>query len=515
MLVRLVTVALGTLLAGVVSYTREHEFDTLYTWFVWGTLVTGYLLTIAFSWLLPHVRSLVKLAWAQTLVDVGLATVVVQMTAGIESGFAFLYLLAILGAAVMGDRRQCWITLAICASLFVMFGALHASGWLIPLTPAGPVAPPPERELWITIARTLAGMLGVTALSAYLNTQLASSVYQAGSLRALNENIVRSLTSGLITADRSGRVLYLNPMAREILGISDDPMGTPIDAMLPGVGRLLDDAGTPRFRHEIELRINAGQILNLGLSTAPLVDTDKTHLGWVVNFQDVTQVHQLAQEVRRNERLAAIGGLAASLAHEVRNPLAAISGSAELLSRETPSEENARLLAVIRRESARLDALVSSLLAFTRPQPRLPVDIDLGKAVAEVAEAFQADPANDRVHVVLNCCDDVRANVDPSQLSQILWNLLRNATEAMQQCGCIELTVTRGDNAVAITVHDDGPGIRPEHLDDIFDPFFTTKEHGTGFGLALVHRMVRDHGGSIVVSSEPGRGTAFIMRLPR
>jgi two-component system, NtrC family, sensor histidine kinase PilS len=230
-------------------------------------------------------------------------------------------------------------------------------------------------------------------------------------------------------------------------------------------------------------------------------------------------MHELAEQVRRGERLAAVGGLAASVAHEIRNPLAAISGSAELLGSIAVQDDDARLLSIIRRESARLSALVTDMLAFTRPRPPQRARVSLGRVAHEALEHFRADRANAGLQLRIEVDDVPDAEVDAAQLAQVLWNLLRNAAEAMGGQGEVKLEVharlDRGQEPeVELSVIDEGPGIPEEQLDRIFDPFFTTKERGTGFGLAIVHRIVQDNGGTIELSSTPGRGTTFRLRFP-
>jgi two-component system, NtrC family, sensor histidine kinase PilS len=233
-----------------------------------------------------------------------------------------------------------------------------------------------------------------------------------------------------------------------------------------------------------------------------------------VNFQDLTSLRELAQRVRRHERLAALGGLAASVAHEIRNPLAAISGSAELLGTAELGDEDQRLLAIIRRESTRLSSLITDLLAFTRPRPPEPRLTDVAALVRETAEAFRSDRAAASVDISIDATTDVQIEVDGAQIRQVLWNLLRNAAEATKDGGHIRLRVFSDSDDAFIAVEDDGEGIAPENLESIFDPFFTTKAGGSGFGLAIVHRIVEDNGGSISARSTVGEGTKFTIRFP-
>jgi two-component system sensor histidine kinase PilS (NtrC family) len=270
---------------------------------------------------------------------------------------------------------------------------------------------------------------------------------------------------------------------------------------------------------ETDFRRADGRRLHLGVGIGPLLDGEGRDSGRIVGFQDVTRLHELAQDLRRSERLAAVGQLAASVAHEIRNPLAAIAGSAELLQFAAASEDDRRLLSIVTRESTRLNSLVADLLAFTRPRTPEAVPVDLARTAAEIAEAFRSDPANGRVTLQLAPTEGaVWVAADPGLLGQMLWNLLRNAGEATDHAGTVEVRVEREEGFGLIVVADDGPGVPADLRDRIFDPFFTTKPGGTGFGLALVHRMAEEHGGSVHLlaqdGSDAGSGATFALRLP-
>ena len=515
MLFRLAMLAGFTVLAGWLSYSTEPPMGGWYGWLLWGTLALGYALTLGFAWFLPRVEDLDRFARIQTLCDILLSALVVHESGGADSGFAFLYLIAVLGAATMGDKRQIWAAAIACASIYGAMSLLQGLGVLRPLTPAGFVPTVPAVELWASVARTCAALLGVTALSSFLNAQLASSVSQVGSLRALNENIVRSLNSGLLTTDANHQVLYFNPAAAQILGLDERSLGTPVGQVMPGVEPLLADVNLdPGSRHDLELHQDDGTV-HLGLSIVPLLDDQARRIGSVLNFQDVTKLHELAREVRRNERLAAIGSLAASVAHEIRNPLAAISGCADLLDAAKLAHDDRRLLDIVRREGARLERLITDLLSFTRPKTPELLSLDLARAVTEVRESFVSDPANAALTVrVETGPDPIHVRADPSQITQILWNLLRNAADATGVRGTIVIAVRRDGERVRLTVTDDGPGIPVALADRVFEPFFTTKDDGTGFGLAIVHRIIEEHRGQIRVVTPAGGGTRFVIVLP-
>lgn len=509
MLFRLAMLAAFTVMAGSLFYARDELYDPVYVGFVWSTLAVGYGLTIVWARWLPRVKDLSMFASLQTASDILLSTVVVQMTGGVESGFVTLYLIAVLGAATMGGPAHTWAVAGSCTLIYLAVATLQLLGVVTPFTldtfvPLDPV------EHWRIVGRTLAGLVGVSVLSSYLNAQLTRSVSQVGKLRALNEHIVQSLSSGLLTLDLEGRIIYFNPTARTLLELEDEQIGSSIDAVFPGLGPL-DDGG----RQELAVHTPGGRLVRIGLSHSALRDAEGARIGSIINFQDVTPIHELTQRARRNERLAALGGLAASVAHEIRNPLAAISGSAELLGTATLQPEDRKLLEIIHRESNRLSDLISDLLAYTRPKPPQPARIMIGQVIREACDAFRHDPATHGLELRTRVIDDVEVELDPSQLSQVLWNLLRNAAEAIDGSGRIEVRVRTDGRQAVVEIEDSGRGIPPTVIDSVFDPFFTTKESGTGFGLAVVHRTVGDNGGTISVESQVDRGTTFTIRLPR
>jgi two-component system sensor histidine kinase PilS (NtrC family) len=513
MLFRLGMLALFTVLSGGLAIATEPGVQGRANWLVWSTLVVGYALTIAYARWLPRAKNLSAFAWTQTAIDIVLAAVGVHLSGGLDSGLLMLYPMAVLGAATMGGRRQTWAAAVACAAIFSVLSTLEIAGALQPLTLAGDYRTMAPRESVLIIARTIAALVGVTLLSSYLAVQLQASVSQVGNLRALNEDIVRSLSSGLVTLDGSDRIRYFNPAAREILALDDGVLGRSIDAVLPGLPQGSARNRSPRV--DVRHVLPDGRAIRVGLTRMPLRDAAGNMVGHIINFQDVTQLHELGDRVRRNDRLAALGGMAASVAHEIRNPLAAISGSAELLATAGLGDEDKRLLAIIRRESGRLSDMVRDLLAFTRPRPPEPTRLDLTRSVRETTEAFAADPNNAGIELEFVGESDVEVEVDPVQLGQVLWNLMRNAAEAMNGHGALRVVVQTEALVARISITDHGGGIPPDRIESIFDPFFTTKDQGTGFGLAIVHRVVDENGGAIRVRSQLGVGSTFTIEFPR
>jgi two-component system sensor histidine kinase PilS (NtrC family) len=516
MLFRLVLILAFTLLVAWTTWLRDDYIPGLREWLAWITVASGYVLTLGFAAALRRATRLRALVWAQTGFDILLATAAMLLSGGVASSFVFLFLIAILGAATMGDRRLIWTTAAACGSLYFATAIGQSLRWLDFLDESNVPLVLDAAELGVALLRNGAAMVLVATLSAYLNTQLLSSVSQVGSLRVLNDNIVRSLSSGLLTIDQDGRVLFVNPSARELLGLPGALFGIDSETLLPGLRGHLDDSGGFRNRFELTARrADDGREIELGLTTSALLDEQSRFLGHVVHFQDVTELRKMERILRRNDRLTAIGELAAGVAHEIRNPLAAISGCAELLEGEVHGDENERLLRVIRRETARLANIVTELLDYTRPRALVRTEFDLRRSLEELAESFRADRNHVGVELILSLPEGPAvAAVDASQLGQVLWNLVRNSVQAMDGKGRLELGLAVSGSEVRLSVRDAGHGIPAEHLDRIFEPFFSTKASGSGIGLALVHRIIEEHGGQIEVHSIVGTGTQFLIRLP-
>jgi two-component system, NtrC family, sensor histidine kinase PilS len=252
----------------------------------------------------------------------------------------------------------------------------------------------------------------------------------------------------------------------------------------------------------------------LSLSVSPLRNNGDEVIGRIINFQDLTELRHMEQQIRQAERLAVVGTLAAGVAHEIRNPLAAISGSIELLRASPQADEDSRtLMSIVTREVDRLDRLITDLLDYTNPQPRELVRFDLVELARETMQVFAQDPVARERELALDAAPQVIELVaDPGRIRQLLWNLLRNGAEAAR--GRVALRLHRREDEAILEIADDGPGIPPEHIERVFDPFFTTKSQGTGLGLATCHSILREHGGAIRAENRREGGCCFVVHLP-
>jgi len=510
---------------------------------LWGTVGFAFLATAVYGLVLPRVRNAGRFAAVNIATDVAIVSGLVGFSGGVDSVFAFLFVLIAVYGAMLFERRGALATaaLAVFAHGLVLFAS--DTGWL----PAAPLGAPGPRPVVLAVWSVNAGaVLLVAALASLLGTELRRTgealrerTRDLSRLSRLHQHTVESLMSGLLTTDRAGCITSFNPEAERITGRPAAlALGRDVEAVLPGIRQLAleVDRGPGQSRVRTPYTSARGERLHLGLGAYVLKDAEGMPSGHVVIFQDVTQVVEMERELRRSERLAAVGQLSASIAHEIRNPLAAISGSIQVLEKRTPAladdPEASRLMEIVLRETDRLNALITDFLDYARPAPRRVSEVALADAVDGILRMFESvRPAQVSVRALVEPGLGLRA--DPEQLRQVLWNLVLNAAQAMEKGGRLEIRAARADGApqealtgrrneeqaqqdwVEIAVLDEGVGIPMDALDRIFDPFFTTKRGGSGLGLATVHRIVEQHGGSIRVESTLGVGTSVRVRLPR
>jgi two-component system sensor histidine kinase PilS (NtrC family) len=525
-------VAMATLLLGTVVVTAlgNGGVDSLsgpFARFGFGMLFATYRASVGYGIAFRRVKNLIRFAYLQISGDLVLATLLVHATGGGQSPFFFLYFLDVVAVALLAQRRGAAV--AAVASTVLMAAVSVAGYWrLLPLVPGQSWLP------WEVSRDDLAMRLALNGLAlgavGVLATHLARQTRQAGErltrheryagdLATLHENTIRSMTSGLVTLDLEGRVTSINEAGSEILGVSRARLyGEPLEVHLPQLALLLLEAGpqgTVR-RAEITALRDDGAVRNLGISAAPLADHTGAVIGRVIHFQDLTELRRMQLEVERAERLASIGRLAAGIAHEIRNPLASISGSIEMLKTTPGADADSRqLMDIAVREVDRLNRLITDLLDYARPHKEERRRLDLGEHAGEIVRAFEQE-RREKITVAVELPAGVMVDAAPGQLRQVLWNLIRNAADAMSTSGGGEIAIRLGTDGprAALAIRDQGPGIPPDRIDRIFEPFYSTKTGGTGLGLATVARIVADHGGTIDVSSEPGQGATFTVRLP-
>lgn len=524
-------VVMVTTLLLVAIYVEAVAETLLATNPLYFLIAATYALTLVHiaSWRL--VRSRVALAWAQVVSDLVVITGLVYVAGGTgpRANFALLYPISVLsGATLLGGRRAS-LLLAGIATLFYA-GILQA-------VRAGVVPPQGLAEAqWLPVKQVLysifvVGMAcgTVATIGAYLSGSLKSvgrqleiATEQVADLRELNQVIVDSIQSGLITTDADGRVLYVNRYGETILGrglaeLRGLGLAQALGSRLLDVAALEVRATSGRLaRLELAYARPDGRSVGLGVSVSPLATREPGRRGHLVVFQDLTEIKRLEEEVRTKEKLAAVGEVAAQLAHEIRNPLGSISGSAQVLMEEPLESEQKRLLAIITRESRRLSDTLSRFLFQVRGSGRPLQPVDIGPVIAEAIELLRNGPEVGPHHEVRFVTDGTPhvCLADPDQISQVFWNLARNGLEAMPHGGLLEVRLARRDSELELSVRDEGRGLAREEQRRMFETFHSTRPGGTGLGLAIVYRIVREHHGDIAVKSVPEHGTAVVVRLP-
>jgi len=470
---------------------------------LYAIVAATYGASLVFAMML-RVRALERgVAGAQIALDVAIAVAVVATTGLSESVFVFMFLLAIVNGSILLHRAGAVGALALALAGY--------GGVVYSLHPA----PALVRG---TLFAHAAAFIATGALAGYLAEQLrrtgerlAESESDLAAVTALHESIVQSVTSGLLTLDPRGRITFLNRAGEEITGLGlAQVAGQPGARWFP--------AFTGEAREEAQYVNVAGEHRLLGYSAFDLHGRGGERAGTAVIFQDLTELRAMEEAVQRSKRLADLGQVAAGLAHELRNPLASISGCVELLrGAQGLSDEDQRIMGIVLRETGRLDQLLTRFLEFTRPAPPQRVPADLALLAGETLDVFAADPVAAGLRLERSL---IRAPVecDPDQLRQVLWNLLANASQAVREAGRsggVRVSCEpHADGGALLAVSDDGPGIPKGELARIFTPFFTTKPRGTGLGLAVVQRIVDAHGGSVAVDSTAGEGARFAVRLP-
>ena len=509
-----VTVVLG--LSMWLLATDEHRSAPA-MWFQSIIIASTYGSSIVFGVLLRRGFSPRRVARPMQATDLVITSLLVYVTGGAQSPYTFLYALSIVSAGALSYRRGAVVvTIAslVAATMVFLLAWTHAIA--LPMSAQAHPWDQSALDLVRAVGINYAAMIGVGALAFIFGDQLqkgaetlATTRKAVADLYTLHQDIVRSLASGLITIGTDNTVLSANTAAGEILRRPPAAMlGKHVDELLPQLAA--------EGRADLQV-VAGGHELTIGATVSPLRDVRDQVIGRVVNFQDLTELRRLEKQQQRSERLVTVGHLAAGIAHEIRNPLASISGSIELL-RQAPqaSEDDRTLMKIVHREIDRLNVLIGDLLDYANPKPRQTVDFDLASVVEEVLQVARGEPAFSTIEVALDLAKPLRIRADPAQLRQVVWNLVRNAADAANAGGKHVTVTARGDrDGITIAIADDGPGIPPEQLAKIFDPFFTTKAKGTGLGLATSHAIVLEHNGRIDAASTAGEGTKMVVRLPR
>jgi len=525
-----IRVAVVTLTLGVLIYFQIGK-STQSIPAYYGLIVATYLLTILYSVLIKRIERLVLFAYVQIGVDILFETALVALTGGVESPFSLLYIMSITAASALLSRPG---GLAAASVAGILYGAIvdlqyyRSTYEMFPLLSLPRVTDLPVPEIFYNLSINVLGFLMVGYLSGTLAERLAKKARDLTELQEIHRFILESIDSGVFATDPEGRITSFNRRAELVTGYAKAEVRSRFwwDVFAwPDYARdRFPIATLPGGIEEISARKDGQRVL-LGMNLSTLYDEQGIPIGMVGVFQDISLQKKMEEENRRRQWLAKIGEMSAGMAHEIRNPLAALSGSMQVLRKELqPSDGNRLLMDLALRETERLSGIVSDFLQYARPRPLNLKECDVNELVNDTVCMLEQTPEyGGRITFVRHLAQgSVLGLLDPAQMQQVCLNIGLNACQAMPTGGTLTVSTHQAaegggrvdHESVEIVFEDTGQGIPREQRDKIFDPFFTTKEAGTGLGLSVVHRIMEDHHGHVQVDSEPGAGTRVRLTLP-
>jgi two-component system sensor histidine kinase PilS (NtrC family) len=505
-----------------------------------------YLVTIFYALFIKKIKDLHRFTVVQIVIDLFFITGLIYFTGGKESFFPITYIFSIIGSSIILYKRGAFFSASLSTFLYGLLLLLQLHHWINPL---GQPSLYDASQIFFSLIIYMAAFYIVAFLSSTISEELKKKKRELiqkqadyNQLETLNRNIIRSLDSGLLTVDPNGKINFLNRTGEKILCRNGEELkNVSIYDLFPKINEVIDEVKMkssdplPDYQRFQTLLTNCdGKKIYLGFSISPLTDPDGSLIGHTLIFQDITKFKEMEEQMKRFDKMAAIGLLAAGMAHEIRNPLASLSGSIQMLKSElTLDQHQQRLMEITLRESERLNALITDFLLFAQPPQTNKIPWEIGKIIEETIEMFTHSPSShEGIHIIRpSLHENTQVMVDPGQMKQMFWNLLINASQAMSNGGEISihlekgieafweislplLTQRKGKEWVKISISDSGIGIAPEEREKIFEPFFTTKESGTGLGLSIVHKIIENHNGVIKVESEVGKGSTFTIFLP-
>jgi len=521
-IVRAVVLLLGLNLADQLSFLPDRLGSFPFLPFSNLVALSVTAIFLIFWW--TRRRQMIQL-YLQIAADLLLATALVAYTRGIESAFVSFYILIIIYCSLTLGRNGGMVGAALSTILYAgVILAMHLSS-------AVRNADMKSSQDTFRISAHALGFWAVAYLGTYLHqrlriieSELKDKIDSITQLKRLNEHIVSSIRSGLITTDLHGRIAVFNAAAGELTGrTTHEMLNQPVQLLLgEGFWTRILQADLLRhakpLRHEDWVALPDGTSRFLGFSVSPLLDQNHLLLGYIISFQDLTEINRLEEEVRLKDRMAAVGRMAAGIAHEIRNPLTAMRGSVEILrSHANLPRNDERLLDILIRESDRLNKFIEDFLNYARPRKFEKHILDLVPVLRDSVTLLRNSPEIRKSHSVsLNIeAQSVRIIGSADQLKQVFWNLAQNAIRAMPKGGELKISLGKASETTGqIVFQDNGVGMSREEQDQLFQPFHSGFAEGVGLGLSIIFRIMEDHQGRISFESEQGRGTKVRLSFP-
>jgi two-component system, NtrC family, sensor histidine kinase PilS len=484
-----------------------------------GTILLWYTVSLFYVVLLSFWHEHRLQASLQVLTDLIMVSLVVHETGGWDSSWNFLYPLVIIVAGILLPRV--WAHL-VAALAFILYGTVLELNYY-GLVRSYCTTHPELKALQGIIFVNLFAFLAV----AYLAGQLVAKLHQARvqledasgaleDLQILHENIIQSIGSGLITTGLDGRITLVNSAAQKLLERAPDQLlGKPV------AGLFLDVLPNAESQTHAEVRFDTARAFRktVRVRVAALRGPERGALGYVYALDDLTEIRRLEREVRMQDRLAAVGRLAAAIAHEIRNPLTSIAGSVSMLSGIPElNEEHRRLLEIVTRESQRLNGIITDFLAYSRGKQYHFEKADLVLLLEDTLTLMRHRMTAENTGITIEsrfAVPEAWVLADGDKIKQVFWNFGENAIRAMREGGTLRVSIERLGDDWQVSFADTGTGMTPQQTEKIFEPFQSNFEGGTGLGLAVVYQIVQAHEGKVWARSKPGQGTTFVLRLRR
>jgi len=547
MLCRIIILTLLLAITFIFQFSKKQYFFIPLTNSFYYFLSFFYLVTIFYALFLKKVKDLRQFIFIQIVIDHLFITGLIYFTGGKESIFPITYIFSIIGSSFIFYKRGAFFSASLSTFLYGLILVFQLYHWINPL--GRPLFYDPS-QIFYSLILYMATFYIVAFLSSIISEELKKKKGELiqkqvdyNQLETFNRNIIQSLDSGLMTINLSGKIIFLNRTGEKILNQNNDHLKVvsiydlfpKIDEAIDEVKKKTSDPPPDYQRYQTVLTNDVGGNIYLGFSISPLTDPEGSLIGHTLIFQDITKFKEMEEQMKRLDKMGAIGLLAAGMAHEIRNPLASLSGSIQMLKADLRLKRHQqKLMAIILRESERLNALITDFLLFATPPQSTKKSYEIQKVIEETIDLLIHSPSfheGIRIHRPASP-KNIQAMIDVDQMKQVFWNLLINAVQAMSNGGEIRIeleqqngtfgemrfplpfTQRRGKEWLKISISDSGSGISSQEKENIFEPFFTTKETGTGLGLSIVHKIIENHNGVIKVDSEVGKGSTFTILLP-